>query len=87
MVCQGIAATFTRPQSRRRSRLIIPSGSTNSKLISVQNEKASLYRLISLETSVNATGWGLFGFNGQVLLKFTNFVIPFAVLIITASLQ
>lgn len=65
-------------------KLTFVSGSSHSKL---HEQKASLYRLIALEKPVNATAWGIFNINRQLLLNFANAVIPFAVMIITVSLQ
>lgn len=52
----------------------------------VIEEHMILFRLISTEKHVHATGWGFFDLNRQLLLNFANAVIPFAVMIITATL-
>lgn len=67
--------------------IAISSISHKARLDSIQRETLSLYMLISVEKPVYATAWGMFDISRQILLQFTNAVIPFAVMIITASLN
>lgn len=67
--------------------IAIDSVTCNSQQESLQQQSKSLYMLISVEKPVYATAWGLFDINRQLGLHFINAVIPFAVMIITASMN
>lgn len=69
------------------SYIAIDSVSGNTPPECIQKQMKSLFMLISVEKPICATAWDIFDINRQLTLHFTNAVIPFAVMIITASLN
>lgn len=59
----------------------------NTQLESIRQTSKSLHMLISMEKPAYASAWGCFDIDRQLLLRFSNAVIPVAVMIITSSLN